>query len=229
MNRIIICLLALSFSTTLLSARSIRAIFIKGGVNAPKSAVLQIGEKPLDIDLPRRNLSAEVDLPKGALTVAILSKALEAGEQIPETAQKLVIPEAWKRCIIVFLPDPENLNFPAKAALINASDTNFSLGSTLIYNLTQATVIGKFGDKSIVVKARNSAMLKGSTTASGAYPVMIDCLYPDSDKRIAVCRSSWIYYPKDRQILFVLTTPGSKSPRIWGVKDRPKREYKKVE
>ena len=212
------CLLSLSLSAT--AARKVRAIFISSGGSAVENAVLYTGLQCAEIQLPQRNFSPEVDLPEGELLVAILPKPLGAGEQVPAAAPKLKIPATWSRCIFLFFADPANPFFPVRVIPVNASPTEFPKGHTLIYNVSNATIRGKFGEESVLVRPGNSASFKPPIQRLGDYSVAIDCLLPGETKATSICRSSWQHDPTARQVLFITPAPGFKIPRVWGILDR---------
>ena len=212
------CLLALAMPST--AARKARAIFISPGGSPLQKAVLFTGAHYADVELPQRNLSPEVDLPDGDLLVAILPSPLAEGEKLPAEAPKIKIPAAWARCILLFFPDPSNRVFPARVLPVNASAADFPKGHTLIYNVSTAAIMAKFGDVLVSVKPGGIASLKPPIPGFGDYLVAIDCLLPGDTKPTAICRSSWQHDPDVRQILFITPTPGLKFPRVWGLPDR---------
>jgi hypothetical protein len=200
--------------------RKVRAIFIQPPGGSPEKAVLFSPAKSDEIELPTRNLSPEIPLPGGDLTLAVLTKAPAAGEKVNPEAPVVKIPEAWDRCILLFFPDPQNKAFPAKVIPVNASDAGFALGQTLIYNVTPATVVAKLGERVSQVGPGKSTVIPPPIAGFGSYPVAIDCTVPGNPEPAAICRSSWQHDPDARQILFVTPDPGRKVPRIWGVLDR---------
>jgi hypothetical protein len=171
------------------------------------------------IELPQWNFSPEVDLPDGDLNVAVLSTLPPKGEPIPLSTPTIKIPDSWSRCLLIFLPDPDNKVFPAKIIPVNASAAEFPNGYTKIYNLTGATILGKFGSESVKVLPRKSASFKPPTSQFGPYLVAIDCVLPGEEKLSGICCSSWMHNPDVRQIMFVTPSEGYKVPRIWGILD----------
>ena len=230
MHKLFILFIIFGVTATSLSARTVRAIFLQPPAGAPDKAFLFTGSKSSEIALPSRNLSPEITIPNGELTLAILPASLPEGGEVPEGAQTLKIPEAWKRCILIFLPAPKRSVFPANVLLVNSSDANLPKGNTIIYNLTDNTIQGKFGKTlpALQVKPRGTATLKPPRKDTGSYYAIVDCILPETQERIAVARSNWAHYEDARQILFVIPNPGRKIPNIWGVLDR-KDQKKEVE
>ena len=142
---------------------------------------------------------------------------------MPLGAPNFKIPETGTDCILLFFHDPTNKVFPAKIIPVNASDANFPLGHTVIFNVSSATVVAKFGEIATQVKPGQSVTVKPPRAGSGNYPVAIDCTYPGESTPIALCRSTWQHEAQARQILFVTPMPQQKNPRVWGVLDRPAR------
>lgn len=201
------------------AACKVRAIFVQPPDDVPEKAVLVVGQKYLDIELPQRNLSPEVELPAGALIVGVLPDK-PAQSELPAGTPSFKIPETWTNCILLFFHDPSNKVFPAKIIPVNASSADFPLGHTLIFNVSSATVMAKFGEEIARVKPGQSVTVKPPRSGSGDYPVAIDCAYPGDKEPTALCRSTWQHEANARQILFVTPLPEQKVPRVWGVLDR---------
>ena len=221
MHKLFILFIIFGVTATSLSARTVRAIFLQPPAGAPDKAFLFTGSKSSEIALPSRNLSPEITIPNGELTLAILPASLPEGGEVPEGAQTMKIPEAWKRCILIFLPAPKRSVFPANVLLVNSSDANLPKGHTFVCNLTDNTFLGKFAELPILqVKPRGTATFKPPLKKVGQYPVAINCILPETQEKVSVVRSTWAHYPDARQILFVIPNPGDKSPNIWSVWDR---------
>jgi hypothetical protein len=207
------------FTTPLEASKKVRAIFIEQGNIKHSNVLLFVNGSAIKIELPQWNFSAEVDLPDGELDVAVISTLPAEGKPIPVNSPKIKIPESWSRCLLVFIPDPANKEFPAKVIPVNADSANFPKGNTMIYNLTSATIVGKFGSESVKVLPRKSASYKSPIPDFGNYIADISCYLPGNKESIPICRSNWFHNPKARQILFVTPSSNSKVPRVWGVRD----------
>lgn len=221
------CLFVFTLSAS--AARKVRAILIPPADGTLQKATLFISGKATEIELPQRNFSPEIELPDGDLLVAILSKVPGPGEVVPTAAPTVSIPAAWERCILLFFPDPSNTVFPARVIPVNATTGGFPNGHTLIYNVSTAVIIGKFGEESITINPGKNAFLKPQVADYADYPVAIDCVFPGDTKPTSICRSSWQHYPDARQFLFITPAPGFKIPRAWGVLDRSEESSKKKE
>lgn len=208
------------------AACKVKAMFVQPPVGVPEKAVLFTGEKFLDIELPQRNLSTAVELPAGELVVAVLAGKLPVAE-IPATAPKFKIPEAWTDCILLFFHDPKNTVFPARVIPVNASNADFPLGHTVVFNVSPASVMAKFGEEIVRVKPGQTVTVKPPRSGSGDYPIAIDCAYPGDKEPTALCRSTWQHEANARQILFITPLPEQKIPRVWGILDRPAPAGKK--
>jgi hypothetical protein len=205
------------------AACKVKAIFVQPPDAVPEKAVLVVGQKFLDIELPQRNFSPVVELPAGELVVGVLASKPAAAE-LPPGAPSFKIPETWTDCILLFFHDPTNKLFPAKVIPVNASGANFPLGHTLIFNVSPATIQAKFGTESVRVAPGKSATVKEPRSGSGEYLIAIDCAYPGDKEPTALARSTWQHEKGARQVLFVTPMQGQKLPRVWGVLDRPDPE-----
>lgn len=212
-------ILSLAALTSPVSAREVRTIYLPGS-GGPLSKVHLIGAKVhLELELPPRNLSSAVEIPKGDLQLVALSKPPASPEDIPQGAPQILIPESWQRCILIFLGDPGNPVFPARIIPVNAGGVGFPKGTTRVYNLTDATIGGKFGTERILVKPGKTETFDAPMRDFGSYPVAIDCILKDDAAPRALCRSNWQHDPEARQILFVVAQKGQPLPRVWSVLD----------
>lgn len=202
------------------AACKVKAIFVQPPDAVPEKAVLVVGNKFLEIELPQRNLSPEVEMSAGDLLVGVLpTKPVKP--EMPPGAPSFKIPETWTNCILLFFHDPKNPVFPARIIPVNASSADFPLGHTVIFNVSPTTVAAKFGGENAQIKPGQSVTVKQPRSGSGAYPVAIDCLFPGEKEPFALSRTTWQHEANARQILFVTPMPGQKNPRIWGILDRP--------
>lgn len=203
------------------------SIYLPGGCDLIPKAYLVGQGAAIEVELPTRNLSSPVSLPKGDLILAALpSPPAEEGE-IPRGAPQVTIPESWTRCILIFLGDRGNSVFPVRVMVVNASNDHFPVGSTYIYNLSNTTIHGQFGKKQVHVEPGKSKSFSAPIDKFGGYPVGIDCLPRGEQTPRAVSRSFWQHDPESRQILFVIPQEGTVIPRVWGVLDRNMDKDKK--
>ncbi|MFM2198209.1 MAG: hypothetical protein RLZZ505_1641 [Verrucomicrobiota bacterium] len=224
LSRILLFAVCIAASILPADARKARAIFVQPPDQAAGKAALFTGKEYLEIELPRRNFSPEVDLPAGDLNLAILPGQLAPDSEVPAGAPKIHIPEAWSRCLLLFLPDPSNKVFPARVIPVNASGADFQKGHTLVFNASTAAIMGNFGGQSVKVLPGKFGIMKEPVSGFGAYPVDIACVFPGDAKPTYICRSSWQHDPEARQILFVTPAPGYKIPRVWGILDHQRTE-----
>ncbi len=219
-SRLFAILLALAAGTGVSQARKVRAIHIQPVDASLAKVVLFTGKDYAEIELPSRNLSPEVDLPDGDLTVAVLTTRPPAGQPLPADVPKFSIPESWGRCILLCFPDPTRKPLPLRIIPVNASTADFPMGQTRIYNVTGATVAAKFGEEVLRIAPGQNGSFKAPVEGFASYPVAIDCQFPGEKDPVAVCRTNWQNDPEARQIMFVTPSPGYKVPRIWGILDR---------
>ena len=219
LRRLSTFLLLLAVTGSLGLAREVRAIYFSGH-GGPLASVYLVGEEvEVELELPQRNLSPAVEIPKGELYLAALPKPPASLEEIPQGAPKIRIPEAWQRCVLMFISDPDNPVFPARVIPINGGGEDFPKGSTRIYNISKYTVGGKFNELGVVIEPGKSATFGAPIQEFGSYPVAIDFIAKGDSKPTALFRSHWPHDPEARQILFVVPQVGKARPRIWGVRD----------
>jgi hypothetical protein len=215
-----VCCLLLAAALPASAARKLRAIFIQPGPGAPEKALLHDGKSSFEVELPQRNFSPEVDMPEGDLELACLTGSPAAGEALPAGAPRVKIPKEWKRGLLLFFPDPANRLFPARIVAVNASQADFKMGQSLVFNVSKATIRGKFGNEVITVAPGGKAIIKPPVDKQGDYLVAIDSAMPGDKEATPICRTTWRHEPEARQILFVTPEPGRDIPRVWGILDR---------
>ena len=203
-----------------MQAREARTFFVQPPKKAPEKVFLINTKTAIEVTLPSRNLSPEVDLPKGELVFAILSKPLEEGQELPKAAPRVKIPETWSRCYLLFSYDKSNKFFPLKAVAINASGADFPKGSSRMINATsEATVAARFGKEKVELKPGKAATVKAPRTGAGAFEVEIFSKKPDSERRSILCQSKWVHEPESRQLILAVDVPGQKKPRVFSLSD----------
>lgn len=211
--------LLLASAVPLFAAREVRAIYLPGAGGALSKAYLVGSAGSVEVSLPQRNLSPEVNIPDGDLLFAVLPELPAEGQELPKGTPLVRIPAEWQRCMLIFLGDPTNKVFPARVIPINASVDDFPKGSTLVFNLSQTTLGGLFGEQRIVLKPGERKTFEPPIQDFGSYQVGIDCILKGEDQPRAICRSTWQHDPLARQILFVVPQHGQSVPRVWGVLD----------
>lgn len=198
-----------------------RAILLGTGSNIPKTVVLVAGKKQIEIQLPRRNLSAEFTLPPKILKAIVLPKALKPDEVINPAAPTIRIPEKCSRVLLLFFPDPKNKYLPVKVKVIDASAGKFPAGHSMLYNLTRGNVAANLGGKKIRIPPNLSARVNAPRSKNGGYPVTISHKSDRDNTWKVICSSTWMHNTKARQLIFVVPTPGRTVPRVWSVFDLP--------
>lgn len=215
-----VCCVLLAAALPASAARKLRAIFVQPGPGAPEKALLYDGKNQIEIELPQRNFSPEVNAPDGDLVLACLTGTPASGQPVPSGAPQVKIPKEWKRCLLLFFPDPGNRLFPARVIALNASEADFKMGHSLMFNVSKATVRGKFGKEVVTVAPGGKAIVKPPVDKQGDYLVEIDSAMPGDKEATPICRTTWRHEPEARQILFVTPEPGRDVPRVWGILDR---------
>lgn len=201
-------------------ARNVRAIFLGATADSPKEATLVYGGEHVTISVPRRFLSEEVDLPSGALRLAVLPKPPPPDVEINPNAPSIVLPEGSNRSLLLFFPDPSNNVFPVRVLVVDASPTSFPVGHSILFNLSNASIAAKFGDQNVLVEAGKKTVVSPPIEGSGSYPVQIAFKNNENSNWVTIASSTWRHYPAARQLLFVTQTNGRKSPRVWSILDR---------
>lgn len=213
------CIVLLAITSTPGTSREVRAIYFSGYGGSLTSVYIVGAGVEAEMELPQRNLSPAVEIPKGELSLVALPKPPASLEEIPQGAPRIRIPESWQHCILIFISDPNNPVFPARVIPINGGGKDFPKGSTRVYNLSNFIVGGKFNEERVVVKPGKIVTFGAPIRDFGSYPVTIDFLSEGDSKPTPLVRSKWQHYPEERQILFVVPQDGKARPLIRGVRD----------
>ena len=217
--------LAISFFASLGLAtaadRIAKAIFVEPPKDAPEKVFLISADKTgIEIELPSRNLSPDIVLPKGDLVLAVLPRMLSEDEEIPKGAPIIRIPKAWSRTYLVFAFSKANKVFPIEVLPVNGSVSQFPLGHSRIINFTPAMVKGQFGENIITVGPNKVEDMAPPRRDFGAYPVNVDYIMKGDEKPTSLMRSRWQHDPQSRQLLLITMSPTAKYPRIRGIQDK---------
>ena len=205
--------------------RIAKAVFIEAPQDAPEKVYFAAPNQPgIEVALPTRNFSPDIELPAGNLTYAVLPRPLAEGEAIPKGAPLVKIPEAWSRCYLLFLFHSENKFLPIKVIPIDGSAKNFPLGDSRIVNLSKAMVMGKFGENVVRIRPGKIEDLKAPIKKFGPYLVAIDFLMKGDEKSTALSRTTWQHDPLSRKVVLITEPEGVKFPRLRTLQDRVKVE-----
>ena len=235
MVKITLLLLTLCLCASGQTKRVLRTIFVDAPKSAPKSVILYIAKESSSVnsrsllpkgeaiqgELLRTRFSSNIQIPSGNLVAWILNEVPNAEEGIPAGAQKIRLPSSWSRIGLVFKHDPENKIFPAKVIPINLSAENFKPGNIMIYNLSKAHMVGRFGPTEVKLKPNTFKIIPTPISENKSYIANIDCILPDTKERFKVVSSRWVGYRNIREIKFMYDTLKNKKPRMWGIKDQP--------
>ena len=215
------------FPVTLVAERTAKSVFIEAPGDAPKKVFLvALEEDAIEVPLPTRAFSPEIELPNGDLVFAVLPRPLAEDEEIPAEAPKVRIPKDWTHCYLLFTFEKTNKVFPVKVIVIDGSANEFPLGHTRIVNLSEARVRGKFGEQILNIEPKKIKTLEPQRKDRGAFPVAIDYLEKGAEKSRPLTRTNWQHDPRSRKVLLITKPAGVKFPRIRGIQDRVRPKKK---
>jgi hypothetical protein len=199
--------------------RTCRILFLGAADSDPEKLYLHDGTTAQEVELPRMNLSKVYELPKGALTLRMLSTLPAEGQPVPPTAPSAAVPETTGDFYLLLSPDAANKVAPVRMQVIDASSDRFKPGQMLWFNLTANDVGGSVGKQQLALKTRSKVMLDPPATALESYNVNLTFRIPGKDALYPLCETQWNHDPATRTIVFVVTEPGSRTPRVLGFPD----------
>ena len=213
---------ALVLAPSVGAARSVKAIFLGASSHSPVKAHLVMGEKSVEIELPRSYLSGKVEIPDGDLIVAVSPRAPLANTPLDPALPSVQIPESSKSGLLLFLPDPKNKAFPVRVMFIDKSSASFPRGHSLLFNLSGGTIAAKFGDQDVLIQPNKSQLISPPDSDTVDYKTAVAVRYQENERWTVFYRSIWRLNPNAHKLVFVTATPGRKYPRIWSVLDTSK-------
>jgi hypothetical protein len=198
--------------------RSCRIVFPERAQDAPKTAYLFDGSKSRAVGLPSMNLSEVIELPDGEITIALTPDEISDPELLPPNAPLLKIPETARDFYIVIIPDPENLDFPIKMAILNTGEDELSAGKTFWHNLTEHRIFVTLGDEELEIDPKSGSVSKEAVPASGYYNTTFVYQARDSGELVPITEQQWWHDAGSRHLGFVIDS-GGRLPKIHFYRD----------
>ena len=199
--------------------RTCRILFLGAADSDPEKLYLHDGTTGQEVELPRLNLSKVYELPAGALTLKMLPALPAEGQPVPAGAPSAALPETIGDCYLLLSPDAANKVAPVRMQVIDASVDRFKPGQMLWFNLTANDVGGSVGSQQLVLKTRSKLILDPPATKVDSYNVNLTFRIPGKEALYPLCETQWNHDPATRTIVFVVTEPGSRTPRVMGFPD----------
>jgi len=199
--------------------RTCRILFLGAADSDPEKLYLHDGTTAQEVELPRLNLSKVYELSKGALTLKMLSTLPAEGQPVPPAAPSVAVPETTGDFYLLLSSDAANKVAPVRMQVIDASTERFKPGQMLWFNLTANDVGGSVGKQQLALKTRSKVMLDPPASQLESYNVNLTFRIPGKEALYPLCETQWNHDPATRTIVFVVTEPGSRTPRVLGFPD----------
>jgi hypothetical protein len=194
--------------------RTCRILFLERPSDAPLTLHLFDGAASREVDLPGMNLSKVYELPPGGISIALLPAPLANPKELPPGAPNATIPEAVTDIYLLVVSDPTNKVVPVRLQVVDASAAKLRRGQTLWFNLTELKVGGTLGSETIVLQPKSRAVMDAPRNDAGDYPVSLAYRMEHKDHLYPICQTRWSHDPRGRNLGFVITRPGSRTPRV---------------
>jgi hypothetical protein len=205
------------------AARHCRVLFLGGSDKDPESLVLYDGSGSQAVELPRMNLSKRYPLPAGPLTLRLLHSAPASGEALPSGVPSVTLDEATTDFYLLVTPDASQKPVPLRLQVLAAGADRFKRGQMMWYNLTTSEVTGQVGQQKLALKPRSKLVLDAPASAVESYHVDLSFRLDPKDVIRPLCETQWTHDPTARSLVFVLSEPGSRAPRVLGFADSPEQ------
>jgi len=223
---ILICLMPLIATAQGQGGRSCRVLFLGAGDSDPEKLHLHDGTGTREVDLPRMNLSKEYDLPGGPLVLRLLTAPPAPDQPVDPTAPSATVAETVGDFYLLVMPDPEGGKSPAvRLQVIDASSARFANGQMLWYNLTPHEVGGLVGSQKLAIKGASRLLLDAPASGNVDYNVNLSYRMAGNPSLYPLCETRWVHDPAARLLIFIITEPGVRTPRVMAFPDhREKRD-----
>ena len=194
--------------------RTCRILFLDRPDEAPASLHLFDGTAAREVDLPSMNLSQVYELPAGDISLALLPAPPLNPKEIPTGAPTITVPAAITDIYLLVMSDPANKVAPVSLQIVDASAAKLLRGQTLWFNLTELTIGGNLGAATIILKPKSRAVMDAPRNDAGDYPVSLAYRKEGKEQPYPICETRWAHDPRNRNLGFVMTKPGSRTPRV---------------
>ena len=209
------------------AARTCRILFLGAAESDPESLHLHDGTGTQEVELPRLNLSRVYELPAGELTLRLLAAPPEEGRPADSAAPSAKVPAGTRDLYLLLSPDPSNQVVPVRLQVIDAAADRFKPGQMLWFNLTAHDVGGRVGRQDLVAKARSRVVLDPPAAAVEPFNVNLTFRIAGKAALYPLCETQWNHDPAARSLVFIVTEPGSRTPRVLGFPDHRESSGKK--
>jgi len=198
--------------------RTCRIIYLMRGADDPTEAYLFDGKMSHKMQLPKLNFSEIIELPAGNITVGMSHDSVDEGEEFPDGAPTVAIPEQVTDVYLLLHKDAKNKVFPIKMRTLNIDDKNLKPGQTLWINLSNHTVASQMGEERTVIFPSKISISSPPLKQSGYF--MAEFAYQRNSEGpfLPVIRKSWWFDATSKNLGFIVDT-GARMPKIFTVRD----------
>lgn len=199
--------------------RTCRILVLAGAGTVPKTLHLFDGVDCQQVELPRMNLSPVYQIAPGPVSLRMLGKPLPESGLAPEGAPAVNLAQDLQHIYLLVTLDRSNPIAPVKLAVVNANHENIGRGEILWFNLTDKTVAGKLGSRTLRLGPGKRELLKEPTRGSEDYPVQLYFKMPGDDFPHPLCETLWRHDPRSRFLAFVVADGRRRVPRVFTYSD----------
>lgn len=191
-----------------------RILFLDRPPEAPTALQLFDGQSSREVELPTMNLSPVLELPAGALKLLLLPEPPADPAQPSPGAPSVEIPENMADFYLLVFSDPTNPVAPVRMRAVDATTENGKTGQTVWINLTDLVISGKLGDQDLLIQPQGTTLMGQPREGAGDYQVSMFYNRMDEEAHYPVCETRWAHDPRSRNLGFVISQGGSRTPRV---------------
>jgi hypothetical protein len=201
-----------------------RILFLDGPDSAPDTLYLFDGAEAQEVELPRMNFSQVYKLRPGNLTLTMLTAPPEDPEELPAGAPTAQVPATTTDFYLLVTHNPANEVAPVRLQVIPAGQDKLKRGQMLWFNLTDNPIGGMVGSEKLALKAKSKMTLDAPARKRENYNVNLSFRIPGKEHIYPLCETQWLHDPRSRNLAFVLTKPGIRTPRVLVFPDYREKE-----
>lgn len=199
--------------------RTCRILVLSAPGSVPASLHLFDGLASQEVELPRMNLSPVYKLVAGPAKLRLLDKPVLDPRNVPAEAPSVILQADMEHIYLLVSADRSNPVAPVKMAVVNANHDQIGRGEMLWFNLTDKTVAGTLGSRTLRIAPGANQVIKEPARDREDYAVELYFRMPGDDFPHPLFETRWRHDPRSRSLAFIVTEGKRRVPRVFTFTD----------
>lgn len=167
------------------------------------------------LPLPSRNLSEPLE--HDSSLPILIGQPDPAAQDGFKIHAKIQPDKTRKDTLLIFIPKPEDKEFPYQVFAFDGSEDQFKPGSLLMINLSKTQVGGTIGGSKVLIKPLSFERLPAPKEINKDNNYFVTLSTLDGQHSRPLCKTYWPHKKKIRRLIFVFNDPSRNSTRLMGV------------